>query len=698
MLAMRLAILLLCVTALETVARAQSVDPGPDALAEVVVTASKRSTNLEQTPIAVSAFSADALNANRVTTIADLNSIAPDVSINGRAQGAENPITIRGVGSDVLGLGADDAVAVYLDGVYLGRQYGAMSELPGVDRIEVLRGPQGTLYGRNATGGAISIVSKDPSTETSLDLDAGYGSLNERFVNGYGTMGILDDEAAISLGAAYRQRDGYSHNAYTGTDLNDLENWDINGAFRLLAISNLRLVLRGDVGVLRSSFQGKDIANGDGDPDSYDVNFPGQEDRRFGGVGLTAEYDFGPATLTSITATRRAGYFGIYDSDGTALDLFRIDPYYEDQHQFSEELRLASNGHGRFQWLFGAYYFRERATGTLDIPFIVYASAISLVSENLTHSTAAFGELSYHLLPNLKATVGLRYSRDLKGFGFQQIASGIFPSVPFSHSINDAHAITPRYVLDYQIDPRVLLYASASRGFRSGGFSALNPIPFGSPLPFHPEYIWAYEVGLKAELLDHRLRWNNAVFDYDYKNLQVRSNDQYGFVVIQNAAAARIRGVETELVAAAYEHLQLGTSLSFLDARYTHYVSAVPGLSVVNETGHYLNRAPRWSTEEWVQPSASLGNFGSLTLRASYWFKSTLWYSEDNVMPYGTGATGELKARLTYAPARGPWSLSVYGDNLTDRRWRTSVFDVVGQPQALFNPPRLFGFDIRATL
>jgi iron complex outermembrane recepter protein len=647
----------------------------------------------------VSAFTSDTLNVDRITTIADLNSIAPDVSINGRAQGAENPITIRGVGSDFLGLGADDAVAVYLDGVYQGRQYGAISELPGVDRIEVLRGPQGTLYGRNATGGAISIVSKEPSPDAAFSMNAGYGSRNERFVNGYGTAGILGDAAAVSLSGAYRQRDGYSHNLYTNTDLNDLENWDLNGAIRLLTVSNLRLILRGDVGVLRSSFQSKDITNGDGDPDRYNVNFPGREERRFGGIGLTAEYDFGPATLTSITATRRASYFGTFDSDGTALDLFRLDPYYEDQHQFSEELRIASNGQGRFQWLIGGYYYRERTSGTVDLGFIVFASSLSLVSANLTHSTAAFGEVSYRLTSKLKATAGLRSSQDLKAFDFHQVASGgLFPSVPFSHSINDAHALTPRYVLDYQFDPQVLGYASASRGFRSGGFSAINPLPFGTPLPFHPEYIWAYEIGLKSELFERRLRWNNAVFYYDYKDLQVRSSDQYGFVVIQNAASAHIKGVETELTARPSEHFEFGSSLSYLDARYTHYVSAVPGLSVVDESGHYLNRAPKWSTEEWVQPSARLGALGTLTLRASYWYKTTLWYSEDNLQPYGSGATGELKARLTYTPERGPWSVAIYGDNLTDRRWRTSVFDVVGHPQALFNPPRLVGVDIHVAL
>jgi len=677
-----------------SVAPAFAADDASQAtLDEVVVTATKRETSLEKTPVSITVLSADTLKDDRIATITDLGSVTPGVVINGRAQGAGNPITIRGIGSDVLGLGADDAVAVYLDGVYQGRQYGAVSELPGVDRIEVLRGPQGTLYGRNATGGAISVVSKEPSTVSAVSFDAGYGSLNERSAAFFGTTGVFNDAAAVSLAAAYRQRDGYSHNAYTGTDLNDEENWTVNGAFSLLDVEGLHAVLRGDVGVLRSSFQSKAIPDGDGNPDSYDVNFPGREDRRFGGIGLTLDYDLGFATATSITATRRAAYHGTFDSDGTAADLFRIDPYFEDQHQFSEEIRLASKRDKPFQWLIGGYYFDEHASGTLDIPFIIYASDISLISSNQTHSYAAFGESSYQVTDKLKATVGLRYSIDHKAFDFDQEATGIFPTVPLSHSNNDASATTPRFVLEYQATPDVMVYGSASKGFKSGGFSALNPLPFGSPRPFFPEYVWAYEGGIKSELLDHRLRWNNTVFYYNYTNLQVRTSDQYGFVVIQNAASAHIKGAETELELKPSRDWNLGVNLAYLDARYTQFVSDVPGLTVVDDSGKTLNRAPRWSTDAWAQYTYTLGASGSLTLRGQYSYKTTVYYTTDNVQPYGTGPEGEAKARLTYAAPGNGWSVSLYGDNLTDRRYRTSVFDVVGVPQALYNLPRTYGVE-----
>ncbi|HEX7784523.1 MAG TPA: TonB-dependent receptor [Sphingobium sp.] len=688
-------------TANPPAAQPDAQSPASSGLEEIIVTAERRESKLQQTPLAVTAFTSNFMRESGASDVRDLARLTPGLVIGGLVQLGTNPVSLRGIGSNPQGVGSDDSVATYLDGVYLGRAYASVFDLVDTQRIEVLRGPQGTLYGRNATGGAISIITRKPSNEPYFAVDGRVAERNEYRVRGVASGALVEDKIFAQLSAAYATRDGYSRNAFDGKKLNGERSKLVRGTMRFVPTDQLEINVSGDYGTFHASPQSKNISAGDGDPDDFNVNVDGRDNRVNYGGNVTADYDFGFAHLTSITAYRRAKLTAQYDSDGTAADILSLVPNIERQQQFSEEIRLASNGRNTIDWLVGAYYYHEKANSLVFIPFTGLTD-LSLSARNQTKSYAAFGQSTWHVDDRLSATVGLRYSRERKSFDFQQIwdpqVPGVFETAVFNGLPIKESSVTPKFVVDYKITPKIFAYASVSKGFKSGGYAGYNIVtPGDSPAPFKAENLWAYETGLKMDgLFNNTTRLNVSAFYYDYTDLQVRVFDAIGFAVIKNAGTARVKGAEFELTTRPVDPVTIFLNGTFLDAKYKSF-SYSAGAGVVDNSGNSLARSPKLKLGAAIQYTVPLTGDLDLAFRGDYDHSSRTYFDDENTVTYSHGKTNEFGFRTTIksGQTQGGWSVSAFGRNVTNQRYRTQVINITSAPQAVYNMPRTFGLEGR---
>ena len=337
----------------------QSVEQRQDEQNDIVVTATRQETRLQDTPLAISAYSAEQMERSGTRDLRDIVAFAPGLAIGtGEGQGAI-PISIRGVGQNDLGIGADAPVAVYLDGVYLARPYMNLFDLVDVERIEVLRGPQGTLYGRNATGGAINVLTRGPSDTRRVEALARYGNYNA-----WGAQALLTGplgptlSGKLAIGAS--GHDGYTRRVPTGDDLDPEKSLVVRGALRWQPTAALDIRLDADGGYHDMPVVVHDSGAADFDPRRIAIDATPREDRNFWGVALTATYTLTWAELTSISGYREARLANVIDTDASAANLIRFGQY-DHSSQFSQELRVRSVGRRPLQWLAGLYYFRESA-------------------------------------------------------------------------------------------------------------------------------------------------------------------------------------------------------------------------------------------------------------------------------------------------------------------------------------------------
>jgi len=671
-------------------------------LEEIMVTAQKKVENLQQTPVTVTALTGVALEQAGITDIRGLAAVTPGLTITGDNQLGTSPIAIRGVGSAGGGIGSDDSVGIYIDGVYLGRPAANTFELVDIERVEILRGPQGTLYGRNATGGAVSFVTKRPSLDEAEGfVGLEYGNFDAIKGKAY-VSAPISDTVAFKVAATFSRRDGFAFNAFDGSPdvINEAperllgeEAATIRAAI-LFDKDALDILVSADYGYFDQSVPLKDVTNGLGDPDEYFVNAASTQDREFGGISATINYAFSDSlSLTSVTAYRESYYDEIYDSDGTPAEAFRVEPT-EDQDQFSEELRLTALMENGLEIMIGGYFFRENSEWDAPVgPF----GATRLLTTNRTTSFAAFANASYPVTEALTLTGGLRYSHEEKDFTFT--AGSRFADLPAPGGGEDSWgAVTPRFAIDYKVSDDVFLYASVSRGFKSGGFNLTGL------QSFDPEFIWSYEAGTKADLFDSKVRVNMNAFYYDYEDLQVRIPVRPGVVSVTNAAAAEIMGLELEFKLLPTDRLAITGSIAYLDATYDQFDVPVydtdvssPTLGeiidVVDLSGNRLNRAPEWKLNLNAEYLTPLGGAGDLTLRAEYVYESEIFFTEQNISTFGRGGFHIVNARAVLEPSDN-WAFSAFVENIGDERFVANIIPIAGLPQGFASLPRTYGIAI----
>lgn len=698
-------------------------------IAEVIVTARRRAESLQNVPVSVSALDANRIVELQAENIAGLQNAVPNLYID-RGDGANTVIFIRGIGQNDSLAFADAGVGVYVDDVFVARSQAAFLDLFDVERVEVLRGPQGTLYGRNTIGGAVKFVSAEPPEQVGLYVEAGGGNFGYQALKAR-LGGPLSDDLRGKIAVAAIERDGYATNTLDGADDGDTKSLAWRGTLAYTPTDSTRISLsvdgkrdRPDTSrspVRETSVTGfADPVGAPFSPTTFpaatnpyrvDVNANDMSDLSAWGVTLKAGVDLSDAwSIESITSYRDMDFDLALDTDGTPLPILDI-LVLQDADQFSQELRATYDAHAGFTAVAGVYYFHDDDLtfsgvddGSLSVfgfPVTLFGLATSSLADThqKTESMAAFADASYDLASRLTLSAGVRYTyeekesrRRFENF-FDPAISVVENTPPFLSGVGvagtelagKAHfdAVTPRVSLSYRATDDAMFYASAARGFKSGGFDGRGTTNFGFQ-PFDPETVWGYEVGLKSTWVDGRVVANAALFYNDYQDLQVTSfgaDPVSGTFVslFTNAAKARTQGAELELTARAAAGLTLNAAVGYLDAKYQEFNTLVGGV-VTDVSDRELVNAPEWSgslgiTYEY-QFSPSL--LGTVHVDGAYRDKTFTEITASQVLaqdPY-TLANAFISVRTD----DDRWEVRAGGQNLTDEKVRVQGFNLAEFP------------------
>ncbi len=676
-------------------------------LEEVVVLAKRRETNLQETVGAITAFSNDALQQLGIVRLADLGTSVPNVSVGEPQFSGTEVISMRGIAGQSGGIGQDDPVAVYLDGVYLGRPQSQQFAMVDIERIEVLKGPQGTLYGRNATAGAINIVTRRPQQTVAGVLEATIGNYDTTRVNG-SIEGGLSDTVSGRASLYYQDFGGDLKNTFTGTDERYEEDWYSRVVLEYASQDDRHVVtLALDAGDTTIGTGLKNITV-DGnryiEVDDIALDLEGTElTRDTAGVALTYQGELSDQwRFQSITAYRDLDLDVIYDSDGTNVDAYlaaipefvpasiaiiRDTGSYQgiSSEQYSQEFQLTYSS-GNVDWIFGLFGYREEARHLLTIELLTNSDSPILSTDTDTENTAisyaAYSHLTYAFGDRYELSAGLRYSYEEKSIERQVFSGGMQTNEDLTDSWDDP---TGELSLSMDITDGVMGYVSYSQGFKSGGFSSLSR---NTP-SFAPEYVNSFEAGLKSDLLDNRLRLNVAAFTMDYEDLQVRFPGDVGQLIIQNAAQASIDGLEIDATALLTENLSLVANFGYLDATYDDY-----SYEGVDYSGNRLNQAPEYSVFAALDYERDIASLGTVRAFVSYSWQDEEFFRPENDPLNGNQGFEKLDARLGLSPRAMPgFTFELWAQNLTDDRYVGAVVPLVADQlyYASINRPRTYG-------
>ena len=660
---------------------------------EIVVTAQKREENLQDVPIAVTAVTGENLLKIGISNVEDLQFFVPGVSVTNDAMAI---INIRGIGTSAFGVATDPSTTVHYDGVYIPRPTTSYQDMFDVERVEVLRGPQGVLFGRNSAGGTLNIISKMPTTELTGAVRLTVGNYDKRNLSGT-VSGAISPGVRARLTAVRNTRDGIYEDVVSGRRYQNEDNLAGRLTLAFDPVDNLQIVLRADGSrdretgypAVRDFYPPEFALAGATIPNNRNEMALDTRPKNYvdaGGLSSTITYEAGPITLRSITAYRASDVRQMLDVDATDLFLRNIE-FLEKSKSFTQEFQVLGNDSGPLRWIIGAFYLNEK--GKDEIRIIEPARLIAIPESNTTNAYAIFGQASYALFDRLRLTTGLRYSYEKKDFAYRVFFNGT--QVDGGTPSDSWTAWTPKFGIDVDVTDQVMVYASATRGFKSGGFQ------LGDGRSFLPEYLWSYEAGIKSTLLDRRLRANASVFYYDYTNLQVV---QYvnGIATTTNAGQATIKGLELEILARPLERLTLTSTLAYLDARYDVYFDAGTSLS-----GNRLPNTPKWNVTLGAEYRASLGTRGDLLFRTDLAVRDKAFFKPSNDPLYAGERITLINGRVAFQPNRKNWEIALYGRNLTNERYasyKAVGTDVSGVsnpslPLTVYGEPRQYGVQLR---
>lgn len=665
---------------------AEAAGASGSAVEEVVVTAERRNARLVDTPISITALNGDQLVKAGVDNLLDLGPVVPALRMD--KIGASVQPTIRGITSNTSGPGNAGNVAIYVDGSYIASQSADNFDLPDVSDIQVLKGPQGTLFGRNATGGAILVTTMKPTHEVHAKLTAGLGTYNEYLANGYITGGLTNKLSGM-LSGGYRKSDGYYKNIATGSKTDGLYNgYNVSGKLLYTTDNNdtfLLTVVHSDVNDAVAQVYRVDPQYG---PKSTVTFTPGQivaatydrdsmgykprSDSSFYRAGFNAKINIGDfATLTSYSTYFKEKFVEHSDLDGALQPI--LDLYFTTLNEnYSQEFDLASKSSGPLKWSAGVYYFHENASRPNQYINPLGKTAAQLVNASnagvKTDAYAAFADGTYDITSALHLTVGFRYSIETKKL------NAILPVAATGKHTWDRG--TPRVVLRYDFDPNTNVYASFSEGFKSGAYnlsSAKSP-------PVSPENVKAYEVGFKHQ--EDRFQFSGSAYYYNYSNLQVTSYILLGggtgalTSVLQNAAQAHIYGVDGEVTYRLTDNFTAHLNGAYTHGRYQTYLGAVgftnapSGISYVNvplsASGKKMIRSPEFTGNAGLNYEQKI-SYGTIRLGGNVSYSSSLYFDAPNQFKQKAFALLGLSAE--WIAPDGKWSVLAVGRNVTNKHY-----------------------------
>ena len=682
--------------------------PANDGLEDIVVVAQKRSENIQRVPIAVTAVAPTQLVASGVTSVSDLPAAVPGLQVLNIA----NNVTprLRGVGTGAAAAGIESAVATYVDGVYYAYGPDVNLDLSDVSQVSVLKGPQGTLFGRNATGGVLQITTRDPTQTFHADLATSIDNYATSRSDIYVAGGLTDNVAAGLSVQFTTQGKGWGTNIFDGQEIHKIKHaisargkviWNLgdNTDIKLQADYSDRA---GPVGANFRPFPGyQSIFPAPQSNRLWDINsfYDTKNTYSGGGGSLIVDQDLGFAKLTSISAYRSSKLFFTFSPGVSSTPTLSL-AIGERSSQFTQELQLVSPSGGPFTWAVGAFYFHNYAKQADQItfypPLIDPFQFIDIPAVQKTDSIAGFAQATYTVADHTRITAGFRFTYEYKDFVGQDIGtfangvSAVLVSRDESYSFKKP---TWRISVDQDLAPDVIGYASYNRGVKSGGFNVREP---ANP-PFAPERLDAYEVGLKTQLLERRVRANVAGFYYDYKNIQVPVFSQT--LVIVNGAAARIWGIDGDFEAKAGDHLRLNFGASYLNTRWTSFPQAPfsipnPGnagatLVLGDAKGNKLPFSPTFTYTAGADYDIET-NAGKFVLNVSDNYNSGFFSEADNRLKQRRYHLLNTSVRWTSADDR--FNARLFVNNILNKAVAGQfVTQTVGYLADYSNPPRIYG-------
>jgi iron complex outermembrane recepter protein len=653
------------------------------------VTAAKTgAVDIQSTPIAITVLPARTIEQLGVERVEGLAGFVPTVTVV-QSPGGNPQVSIRGIGTNSTVTGADPSSTIHLDGVYLARPSMVLIDFLNIGRVEVLRGPQGTLYGRNSVGGTINIVTRQPTNtlETSVRLTAGnYDKLRaEGAVSGPLIKNKVMGNFAFLLGT----REGFVNDLdHPDHSLGSEDTWAARGQLRVVFGTHSELLLSGDYGrfdgvplTYAKPILAKPGFTFDSPANLWEVrtsHLASGKNLQQGASAKLALQLNGTTTLNSLTAYRKSNFHFFIDADATELTLQTSDVP-DIQRQLSQELTLVQRT-PKLTWIGGAFFFDEHDEGEVEITVYPMAIQIRPFPRIRARAWALFGQATYSVSSRLSLTGGVRYTDEQKDLdstgGVYRLGTAIL-AIPgsFYDFVDRAtyQAWTPKISVQLQASRDTFVYVSATRGFKSGGF---NPTATQPGLAFSPEFAWSYEGGLKRTAAGGRVRVNTAVFYNDYQDLQVQSFIRPAVLDIRNAGAATIKGIEVEVAAAPGRGVQLAGNVSWLDATYDRYLAVVPGGATRDAAGNRLNNAPEWSGSGSAVYELATGRAGTASVRADVSWQSRVFFTPSNDAIETQRAYGLVHLRAGFEPPNRRWEMAVYVRNVRNREYITGTANV----------------------
>jgi iron complex outermembrane receptor protein len=690
-------------------------------LSTITVTARRVEESLQDVPGAVAVVSPEIIAAQRIQSVNQILEITPGATFTSLHKGQQD-FSIRGISSQTEGAAGDSAVATYIDNVAIGRDFAKSFEFFDIAQVEVLRGPQGTSFGRNASAGLIHIISKRPSHEPDGLLEATAG--NYGLIDASGAFGgRIAEGVSGRLSVHYDEREGYTTDTSSGRDIDPEQNATVRAQLLFEPSDTVEFLLRGtwsqddDGSTVRRGpdceipYLGAPFGDYTEPCDEWETDISERTDltqeRTIINTSAEAVWDVTPGVrLTSVTGYLNAEMERSQDIFGTPLDLL-ISSSVDEAWQFSQELRIDNYLAGdAFQWLAGLYYYTDDHNRDGDnrdvLPFAgPFATQTTLMTNNKTTSYGLFGRVGYDLTDRLNVTVGGRYTLDQKDFSvFHSATGGVAPIFvdpaddPVDVEIEDEwNKFAGSASIDYQLKEDVIVYGLISQGYKAGGFDGEPSSRAAALTPFDEETSTNYEVGVKSELFDRRLRLNTSVFYVDYEDLQVADFLPSGAPIIINSGGAKVTGLELESEASVNEFLTLSGSLALMDAELE---GEVGGVSVA---GNRPDNAPEWTVNFAADITVPLSSGAEVGLRADYTGRSEVYDG-----PFGDPATIRpevhfIGAQVSWLSVEQDWEMIVWGRNLTEEAdvlSRGPVSTVLQSPTA-YGAPRTYGVTLRKT-
>jgi iron complex outermembrane receptor protein len=693
----------------------QTDDAGVD---EIVVTAQKRAQSLQDVPLSIAALGAETLIDRNITEISQLQTATPNFSFAASNNPRGAGITIRGIGTNNFSSAIEGSVGIVIDGVPIGRQGGGFADLFDVERIEILRGPQGTLFGKNASAGVLNIVTQNPKKEFEARAHASFGEDDEAVLRAAVT-GPIAETIAARLSLYHTGRDGPITNVADGTDLNNRNEWGMRGKLLFEPQDNLSFVLAADYSErdaacciwttripgtnagLRASQAAAGIVPG---PDNRKVNIGGglfieQEIR---GVSLQADWTLGNGvTLTSITAGRWWDAIDNNDADQQLASILDVNNGDSVQEQLTQELRATSPDNDTFEWVLGLFAFQQQydlqntQQGTFGVPLPPGAQLSRRINvSNETNNYAVFGDASWTLSRPFTIFAGARYTQEDLTTQFRRAAvpgTALLGGVANQTANRDDTAWSWRLGGQFRPTEDIMLYASASRGFKGGGFNALQDSP--TLRTVEPEIPTAYEIGVRSEWFDRRLRLNASAFRTDFDDFQVQavavSPAGTLFFDVVNAGELRTEGLEVELQAEPAQGLTFDLGMAFTDASYLSFPGApcyagqtaalgcigTGGTSRQDLKNRPLANAPEFTAAASVRYERPVNDAVSAFAALSASHRGDTFTALDLDPRSLQKAYTLIDAQIGLAATDSRYRLWVWGKNLGDEQFSEAIFD-----------------------